>query len=285
MNRANAILTATLIALPFLLLPAAVLFAVAAPGRLSANETAQVARCSLRAIYIGGAILGWLAGRPIWFYPWLGFAVYEAVAILMLLVFSFVPEGYSLIVEIIFDFLTLGLFPETERNVPTFLRVFLFSLVFSPYFAAVLWLGWERSQRPLAVYAVFPLAALAPFLFLAIQIGPVSIDDAFVLVPPAVASAIVAVFYWRPPSGVARHLEDGDRVGVLYVGVPFVQLSLLLDYIFRDEVFDISGAFFFLIFLPTYIGWLILSGSLLLPFLLQQLRLALKTKWVSARPY
>ena len=31
-------------------------------------------RWSLRAVYIGGAYLGWRAGRPRWFYPWLGFA-------------------------------------------------------------------------------------------------------------------------------------------------------------------------------------------------------------------
>ena len=38
---------------------------------------------SLRVIYVGGAFVGWRAGRPPWFYPWLGFASYAAVAALL----------------------------------------------------------------------------------------------------------------------------------------------------------------------------------------------------------
>ncbi len=146
MNRIDAIRTASLIALPFLLLPAAIWLAVEAPAQLPAHEWQQVVRWSLRALYIGGAILGRLAGRPIWFYPRLGFAVYEAVAVLMLLVFSFVPEGQSLIVTIIFEFLSFGLFPDMEETVPRSLLLFLFLLVFSPYFG--LYFGWAgRGHR------------------------------------------------------------------------------------------------------------------------------------------
>ena len=84
-----------------------------------------------RALVVAGNIhLGgdsWLAGGPSELVLYLeGFAVHEAVAILLLLVYSFVPEGYSLISHIIVDFLLLGLFPELDLTATWFERVFLF---------------------------------------------------------------------------------------------------------------------------------------------------------------
>ena len=57
MKRSEAIRTAALIVLPFLLLPGAYWFAVAMPGRLSANKAEHVARVLLRAAYIGWQFL------------------------------------------------------------------------------------------------------------------------------------------------------------------------------------------------------------------------------------
>ena len=240
-----------------------------------------------RALVVAGNIHwggdSWLAGGPSDLVLSLaGFAVHEAVAILLLLVYSFVPEGYSLISHIIVDFLLLGLFPELDLTATWFERVFLFLLVFSPYFATVFWLGWQRSQRPLAAFAVFPHAALAMFLYFLVQFGPVSISEFLILVAPAAAAAIVAVFFWRPPSDVARRLEDGDRVEVLYVGVPIVQISLLFGTILFEGEGDALTFFFFLFFL-TLLGWIILSAPLLLPHLPQLLLRALKTNGMFTR--
>ena len=83
MNRTGAIRTATLIALPFLLLPAGIWLGLTAARQFPILDWWGVVRWSVRAVYIGGAYWGWRAGRPRWFYPWLGFAVYEAVATLL----------------------------------------------------------------------------------------------------------------------------------------------------------------------------------------------------------
>ena len=83
MNRIGAIRTATLIALPFLLLPAGIWLGLSAARQFPVLDWWGVVRWSVRAVYIGGAYWGWRAGRPRWFYPWLGFAVYEAVATLL----------------------------------------------------------------------------------------------------------------------------------------------------------------------------------------------------------
>ena len=277
MKRTETIRTAALIALPFLLLPAAYWLAVAMPGRLSANEAEHAARVLLRAAYIGGAVLGLLAGRPIWFYPWLGFAVYEAVAVMMLLVERFIPDGWRLIAGAGMDFFLFGLLPEFGEPVPRLLRVSLFLLVFSPFFATALWVGWRRSQRPLAIYTVFPQAALTLLLYLSIKFGPVTVAETVVIIPPAVASAVVAIFFWRLPPVVAPRLKNGDHVLVLYAGVPLVHLCYFLGVVLVKGEFAAEP---FIIFFPlfTYVGWFILTIPLLLPLLLQLLIRELKSR-------
>ncbi len=146
MNRSKAARSAALIASPFLLLPAAIWLGATDVAQLPALDWWWVVRWSLRAVYVAGAILGYRAGRPRWFYPWLGFAVYEAVA--TQLVWP-APHMASAFEERDFGTVTKLLL----------LAFFLFS--FTPYFASLLWVGWQSSRRLLAVHTVFPHAALA----------------------------------------------------------------------------------------------------------------------------
>ncbi len=68
---------------------------------------------------------------------------------------------------------------------------------------------------------------------------------------------------------------------VLCVGVIIVQLSYLVGTILLEGGGD-GFFFFFFLFYLTFLGWIILSGPLLLPLLLQLLLFALKTKGVFA---
>ncbi len=124
------------------------------------------------------AVLGRLAGRPFWFYPWLGFAAYEVVATLFWLAFYLENGG---------RFVTVAL---------------------ATYLGAALWVGGRRSQRLLAAYTVFPHAALTLPLFLVV-------DDATMLnfawagtILSAAAAAVFAVLYWPAPSAVSRGHEN-----------------------------------------------------------------------------
>ena len=83
MTPTQTIRTAALIALPFTLLPAAYWLAGNAPAPAPPGLWLQGVIWSLRVVYVGGAFIGWQAGRPQWFYPWLGFASYAAVAVLL----------------------------------------------------------------------------------------------------------------------------------------------------------------------------------------------------------
>ena len=146
MNRYFRPLPIFLVVLPYMLLPFAVWLAANAPDPLPASQWSQGVRWSLRAIYFGGAFLGWRAGRPNWFYPWLGFAVYGAVAALLQFALRIMAWG--------------------DENSQVLMGIVLIPLAFSPYFVAAIWLGWHRSQRLMAAYTVFPHAALTiPSLF------------------------------------------------------------------------------------------------------------------------
>ena len=261
MNRTDAIRTATLIALPFLLLPASIwLWHIMVVTNFHALEWYYyyVGRWSLRAIYIGGAYLGWRAGRPHWFYPWLGFAVYEAAATLFLLGYIIVEGVVSRYYYAATDYLPWALFP----------------LAFAPYFAVALWIGWRRSQRLLAAYAVFPHAALTFPLIFFFDLWAIFYDAWIEALLPAVAAAVCAVLFWLLPSIVLRGKENWTRAAVLFGGVLLSQLFNLIGTGISDPGYTIV-TLDLLIWL-TSLGWLILCGPLLLPPLIRWLIRLLK---------
>ncbi len=252
MNRTESVRTAALIALPFLLLPAGIWLGMTAAGQLPVLDWWWAVRWTLRAVYVGGAVLGWRAGRPRWFYPWLGFAVYEAVATLLWLT----------------PFLVSALLDRDHRAVTAFLVFALFPLSFTPYFAAVSWVGWRRSQRLLAAYTVFPHAALTLSLFSVVDERAMLESTWVGTLLSAAAAAVFAVLYWPAQSAVSRGHENWVRAAVLFSGVLTCQLFNVIGI-----GIEFGGAIDSLVFvIPlTGLGWLILSGPLLLPPILRWL--------------
>ena len=276
MNRTYTIRTAALIALPFLLLPAGV-WLVNTAAELWHSEVAwfypwQAVRWLMRFAYVGGAFMGWRAGRPIWFYPWLGFAVYEVVAVLMLLAAGPLARLWVTL---------LGNGPILMLGGVLYLMV----VSFSPCLAVSLWRRKQPLQRPLAAFAVFPPAALTlPIFFSAViaedsgglpngmmQLGIEGMPPLATLVA-AVSAAICAVLFWRPPMALFRGRENFARMVVLFGGVPLSHSLFLIPLIvfsFGETLGGFDDAPLFLI--SAGLGWLILSGSLLFPPLLQRL--------------
>jgi len=249
MNGTYTFRAAALIALPFLLLPASAWLAVNAPEPLPANVWTQGVLWSLRAIYVAGAFLGWLAGRPRWFYPWLGFAVYAAVAALLQLTIAIMSWGDS-------------------RSL-SWLGAFLIPLAFSPYFAAATWLGWQRSQRLLAAYTVFPHAGLTIPLF-SLAIGELSGGDWQGTLLAAAGAAAVAAVFWSTPLTQWRKGEKWKQAVLLFGGVILTQTMFLLGSTSLGN-FRQNPSILLLLIPLIVLGWLILSGPLLLPPLLQRL--------------
>ncbi len=272
MNRTRTIRTAALIALPFLLLPAGVWASGAVYESTSDLQWWWVARWSLRAIYCSGALWGWLAGRPRWFYPWLGFASYEATAVLLSLFSSIVPDGHSLFGTLAISLFTFGIssaFIPAEVGPSFWPRDFLlFLLVFAPYLAITLGIGWRSSRRLLAVYAVFPFAALTLPLLFFVERGNYSSEDYVALLPSAVTAAIFAVWYSWLASDESMAQWDWGALLILVHGVLFAAAGLLLGYFLKNPPLNEIAVLFGLV-LPTYVGWMILSITLLLPPLLQ----------------
>lgn len=272
MNRTHTFRAAALIALPFLLLPAGVWLANTAAESWSIEAAAfhpwQGVRWLLRAAYVGGAFIGWRAGRPIWFYPWLGFAVYEAVAVLLLLAAGSTARlGVTML----------------DAGPAVVLGQFLFALLvsFSPSIAVSLWRGKKPLQPPLAAYTAFPLAALTLPLILSAAIQKEGMMPSGMLqagvegMPPfatllaAILAAIFAVLYWRPPLALFRGRANSAGMAVLFGGVPlchFLFLTVLIVYSFGEQLDYIGDLQIFLI--SVGLGWLILSAPLLLPPLL-----------------
>lgn len=260
MNRIYTIRTTALIVLPFILLPVAYWLAVNAPDPVPAAAWSQGVTWSLRAIYIGGALLGWRAGRPHWFYTWIGFAVYAAVATLLQFALRTLAWG--------------------DGFTQVLLGVVLIPLAFTPYFAAAVWLGWRRSQRLLAAYTVFPHAALTFPLFLLVEGGPSGVDWRAVLFPSTGAAAVAAL-YWLLQSTLWRVGKNRAKAALLYGGVIVPNSLFLIGLEFLDDLESFLNTTFVLIFFVG-LGWLILSGPFLLPPLVQWLIRVLRAANFSA---
>lgn len=238
MKRTETIRTAALIALPFLLLPAGVWASEAVYESTSDLQWWWVVRWSLRAIYFGGALWGWLTGRQRWFYPWLGFASYEATAVLLSLFSSIVPDGHYLFCTLAISLFTFGIsaaFIPIEAGPSFWPRDFLlFLLVFAPYLAITLGIGWRRSRRLLAVYTVFPHAALTLPLIIFAERGIFSSEDFVVLLPSAATAALFAVWFSWLASDESMAQWDWGALLILIHGVLFAAAGLPFGYSLKN---------------------------------------------------
>ena len=252
MNRYRPTLSTMLIVLPYLLLPAGIWLAraygVTGGQMYTTVEPWWVVRWSLRAVYIGGAFLGWRTGRPRWFYAWLGFAVYGVVAAMLQISVPLIRGGYGF--------------------VPMYMGLALLPLICALYLMIALWLGWQQSQRLLAAYVFFPHAALTIHLVLFVNGGALGGDWRASFLS-AVAAAVVAVLFWSPPPVLLHKGENWARAALLFGGVVPAQLLFLIGIRLQDPH---AGMETLLLLIPlACLGWLILSGPLLLPTLLQWL--------------
>jgi regulator of protease activity HflC (stomatin/prohibitin superfamily) len=152
-------------------------------------------RWLLRLSYVAGALIGWwrLRGveRPSWWYVWLGFATYEAVALLLMAMFR----------------ATAGITRLDSRWAPLGLSLGL--LAFTPYVLVALWVA--RTRPALARLTVLPHAALTfPLFYLAI--GPTftglinPTQPLAALLPTLVAGLAATVLIERSAAQQARWL-------------------------------------------------------------------------------
>ncbi len=257
MSRFRPSLSTILIILPYILLSAAIWLEyrpVGGPGSLVWRVDF---RWPLRAFYLGGAILGWRAGRPSWFYAWLGFAVLESV--FMLLNFSaWLPGAIDADRHVVVDRLI-------DYGLP--------SLVLVSYLLAPLWAGWRRPRSLLSAYTVFPQAALTyPLLAFAVDWWFYLPNIWFLIVLSAGVSAAAALMFWRPPAFLVRAGEAVARGVVLYGGVFLAQSTLWIGMglFYEDE--RLSAVRPLNEFTTT--GLMLLSGAVLLPFLVRVLNLS-----------
>ena len=249
MYRTFTIYTATLIALPYLLLPAVYWLGINVPDSLSPGPWRSGVIWSLRLIYVSGALVAWRTGRPHWFHTWLGFAVYAAVATLLQFALSVMRWG--------------------EGISSALLGFALILLAFSPYFMTALWAGWHSSNRLLAAYTVFPHAALIIPLALLVEADSVGSDWRYVLLSAVVAAAIASLF-WLSFSTRLYSEKSWPRAMLLFGGVIFTNMFFLLSYGYVENLWGILSMFTVL-FPLVGLAWLILSGPLLLPPIAQWL--------------
>ena len=273
MNSTHTFRTSALIALPFLLLPAGVWLANTTAESWYFEATHfqpwQGVRWLLRLTYVWAAILGWRARRPIWFYPWLGFAIYEVTAVLILLVAGAIADLWVTM---------LGDGPAVV------LGQFLFALLvsLSPTVAVILWRTKQPLHGPSSAFILFPPAALTLPLLLSViiendvggmprgmlQLGVEGMPP-FATLAAAVTAAIFAVLYRSPPRALSRCREDAARIAVLLGAVPVTHLFfwiILITFSFGERLDFQSDSWLLLI--STCLGWLILTVPMLLPPLL-----------------
>ena len=226
MNRTYTIRTAALIALPFLLLPAGV-WLVNTAAELWHSEVAwfypwQAVRWLMRFAYVGGAFMGWRAGRPIWFYPWLGFAVYELVAVLMLLASG--PLVHLWVTH-------LGGWPHRYSG----RRALYVGRLILAIFCGLPLAGQATIAGAAGGLYRIPLCRIddCPLYLSAVTAENVGgtpggmIQSGMEGMPPlpqrllaAVFAAICAVLFWRQPLALSRGRVNGARMVVLFGGVP-----------------------------------------------------------------
>jgi len=180
-------------------------------------------------------MIGWRRGRPRWFYPWLGFAIYELVALPLALTMWLVERGLG---DSALSFFALGL--------PLLAFSFVPYLIGGPLLA--------RSDRLLAAYTVFPHAALTAPLFLVVQRD---------MLGPMAPAGLIAILIAAAASGLFGRLHSSRaRWGLLVAGVLLCQTAFVVSATLAVGEFH-PGALF-----PLPILWLlglvILFGPVLL---------------------
>ena len=177
-----------LIAVPYIALLALALVAVAFLSWLEPGSAAiwTALRWLVRAGFVAGAVWAWRwrtqEPRPLWVYVWLGFATYEVVAsllILMVWMVELVEQTSALVVLLVVPLLILAFVPEV----------------------IVAW--WVGLRSPVhAAYTVFPhAAATVPLLLLSgiVPLEPNMSGAILATLPVLVLAAVAAILYAYVP--------------------------------------------------------------------------------------
>lgn len=259
MSRLRSLFSTFLIVLPYLLMSAVIWLGYGPAGELGSLVWRLEFRWLLWAIYFGAAFLGWRAGRPSWFYSWLGFAVWETAIMLF--------DSAERLPGVL----------NTDRHevIAEQAGYGLAILALILYLLAPLWAGWHRPRSLLSAYTVFPHAALTyPLVALAQGSWFYLRNIWFLAILSLGISAAAALLFWRPPAFLVRAGEAVARGAVLYGGVFLAQSTLWIGMglIYEDE--RLTAVRPLNEFTTT--GLMLLSGAVLLPFLVRVLLLPVK---------
>ncbi|MBX3013334.1 MAG: SPFH domain-containing protein [Caldilineaceae bacterium] len=228
-----------LLLLPYLLLLGLVLLAQLLPQTtgLPTHPLWLGLRWLVWIIFMGGAYLGWRltapSQRPIWWYSWLGFAVYEMVGLLL-----------------VGDFLFITTMTQSRSSL-ALLGILFTGVAFLPY--GIVSVSLAQRDPQLAQWTIWPHAALTLPLFLlspAGLFGAAMIEMSTLVLPLLVAIVLLSLFGWQPAFRRSRHL---------YGGMVVCQAAYAINLAQAD------GPWAALTFLPwTLLGTVILSGPLIL---------------------
>jgi hypothetical protein len=147
------------------------------------------------ALTVGIAIYGWHRGKPIWFFPWLGY-YFMPVIISGILLLS-LPEGWGWIAALIYIPLVLFVFIHIMRQ--TARRDWLYaSLMLAPMLVTFTWFSslgrgsellasdWAARLQTNALWIVISFIALAAATIAFIRLKPRRYKIMSLLIPPLV---------------------------------------------------------------------------------------------------
>jgi len=153
------------------------------------------------ALIVGIAIYGWYQGKPVWFFPWLGYYLMPVVVSGILLLS--LPEGWGWIAALIYIPLVLLVFVHIMRQ--TARRDWLYaSLMLAPMLVTFTWFSslgkgnqllagdWAAKLQTNALWIVISFVALAAATIAFIRLKPRRYKIISLLIPPlAVLLAVI----------------------------------------------------------------------------------------------
>ncbi len=152
------------------------------------------------ALIVGMAIYGWHRGKPIWFFPWLGYYLMPVIVTGILLLS--LPQGWGWIAALVYLPLALFVFIHIVRQ--TARRDWLYaSLMLAPMLVTFAWFSslgkgnellasdWTARLQTNALWIVISFIALAAATIAFIRLKPRKYKIISLLIPPLVV--LVAV--------------------------------------------------------------------------------------------
>jgi hypothetical protein len=152
------------------------------------------------ALIIGMAIYGWYRGKPIWFFPWLGYYLMPVVVAGILLLS--LPQGWGWIAALVYIPLALFVFIHIMRQ--TARRDWLYaSLTLAPVLVTLTWLSslgtgskflandWMANLQTNAIWIAISFIALAGATIAFVRVKPRRYKILSLLLPPLVILLLV----------------------------------------------------------------------------------------------